>query len=262
MINNNFKINQSFKNNDIPTLNIYRQKMITIFINIINKTILKNIKKNIYIFFNNLKLNKRESLDYAKQDKKYNEFKDLIYNYVKTNYDSPLGKIFNRPRNGNNLMNSMRNEKENSNQRNNNTLNIQKTFNKKIDKKRLEELQKKYEKIYERRKSANKSNRNFHMRKTNTESKIQNNLYENSNNENDIDKLRERMLTKRKLFLNQLKINKTIIEKLNLNQEINKSISINNNDKICSHINNFEIKELYKSYGNQIQKNEKKKSYN
>jgi hypothetical protein len=135
---------------------------------------------------------------------------------------------------------------------------MQNTFNKKTDKNRLEELQKKYEKIYERRKSASKSNNNFQMRKTNTVSKIQNNLYENSNNETDMDKLRERMLTKRKLFLNHLKINKPIIEKLNLNQAFNKSMSFYNNDKICNHANNIEIKELYKSYGNQTQNNEKK----
>ena len=258
MINNNFKINQSFKNNDIPTLNIYRKKMITIFVNIINKAILKNIKKDINKFFDGLKLNKRESFDYTKQDQKYNEFKDLIYSYVKTNYGSPLGNIFNRPRNGNKLMKSMITEKENLNQRNNSTLKIQKTFNKKTDKNRLEELQKKYEKIYERRKSASKSNKIFQMRKNHTESKIQNNLFENSNNEIDMDKLREKMLTKRKLFLNQLKINKPIIEKLNLNQTNNKSISFYNNDKICNHANNIEIKELNKSNGNQTQRNEKK----
>ena len=260
MINNNFKINQNYKNNDIPTLNIYRQKMITIFVNIINKTILKNIKKEFNNFFDGLKLIKKESFDYTKKDQKYNEFKDLIYSYVKTNYGSHLGTIFNRPRNGNTLMNSMIIEKESLNQRNNNTLIFQKTFNKKTDKNRLEELQKKYEKIYERRKSANKTDINFYMRKTNKESKIQNNLNESSNNKNDIDidKLRERMLIKRKLFLNQLKINKPIIEKLNLNQEMNKSMSFNNNDKISCHKNNFEIKELYKSYGNQTQKNEKK----
>jgi len=258
MINNNFKINQSFKNNDIPTLNIYRQKMITIFVNIINKTILKNIKKDINIFFDALKLNKRESKDYTKQDPKYNEFKDLIYNYVKTNYGSPLGTIFNRPGNGNILINSMRTEIGSFSQRNNNTLKIQKTFNKKIDKNRLEELQKKYDKIYERKKSASKSSQNFYMRKTNTESKIQNNLYENLNSQIDIDKIREKMLIKRKLFLNHLKVNKPIIEKLNLNQEMNKSMSFNNTDKIYDHANNIEIKEFYKSYGTQTQKNEKK----
>lgn len=258
MINNNFKINQNYKNNDIPTLNIYRQKMITIFVNIINKTILKNIKKEFNKFFDGLKLIKKESFDYKKKDQKYNEFKDLIYSYVKTNYGSPLGTIFNRPRNGNTLMNSKIIEKESLNQRNNNTLIFQKTFNKKTDKNRLEELQKKYEKIYERRKSASKTDINFYIRKTNTESKIQNNLNESVNNENNIDKLRERMLIKRKLFLNQLKINKPIIEKLNLNQEMNKSMSFNNNNIIGGHKNNFEIKELYKSYGNQTQKNEKK----
>ena len=258
MINNNFKINQNYKNNDIPTLNIYRQKMITIFVNIINKTILKNIKKDINIFFDSLKLNKKESFDYTKKDQKYNEFKDLIYNYVKTNYGSPLGTIFNRPRNGNKLMNSMIAEKEILNQRNNNTLKIQKTFDKKTEKNRFEELQKKYEKIYERKKSASKSSNNFYKRKTNTESKIQNNINKNLNNEIDINKIREKMLTKRKLFLNQLKINKPIIEKLNLNQKMNKSISFNNNDKIFSHKNNIEIKELYKSNGNQTKKNEKK----
>lgn len=258
MINNNFKINQSFKNNDIPTLNIYRQKMITIFVNIINKTILKNIKKDINIFFDGLKLIKKESLDFTKQDSKYMEFKDLIFNYVRTNYGSPLGSIFNRPGNGNQLMESMTIEKEILNQRNNSNLVNQKIFNRKSVKDRLEELQKKYEKIYEKKKSANKPNKNFHMRKTNTYSKIQNNIDENSNDKIDSDKLRERMMIKRKLFLNQLKISKPIIQKLNLNQDMNKSMSFNNIDKIYGQANKVEIKELDKSYGNQTQKNEKK----
>jgi hypothetical protein len=53
--NNNYRINQRLRNNNMPSLNIYQIKMTNIFVQIINKNIFKHIKKDIILFFHNLK---------------------------------------------------------------------------------------------------------------------------------------------------------------------------------------------------------------
>lgn len=202
------------KNLDSFNINIYQKKMIIIFIQIINKIIKKNKRRNILkIFLNILKKNNpniEEKNNYNKKFKKkntkYNEYKNIINNYVKTNNNN--NESFNNKKNE--LINRMKNRnKESINQRNNNNnLKFQKTEN---DLKRLKELQKKYEQIYEKKKnSTNISNdykyRNYILRKNKTQNTFtQNNLYKSTQNNylNDITEiLNEKM--KAKLLKNKL----------------------------------------------------------
>ena len=82
--------------------NIYRNKLVKVFVQNINKIMRKIKKKEIMtIFFNNLKNyynKKRTKINYLnlnQNDPKYHEYKDLIYNYIKSKNNIPISKIYN-----------------------------------------------------------------------------------------------------------------------------------------------------------------------
>lgn len=182
---------------DIPTLNIYQKKMITIFVQIINKIIIKNkkyqIMKNFFIILrNNFYIHNRgiDNSDhkYIKKDSKYNEYKEIIYNYVKTTSNLPMKETYDISKKEKELINKINKKKEPIYQRNkkNNELKSKNSDNKKNNMKRLKELEKKYEKIYERKKNSNTSidrnYKNYYLRKFKTQNtfdpkKINNSSY-------------------------------------------------------------------------------------
>ena len=92
------------KQNNRIYLNIYRNKIANNFVRIINKIIIKRKKIEIFQkFYNNLKKiyylkgikpNYLES-KYDKDDPKYKEYKDMIYNYIKSKDDLSHSKIYN-----------------------------------------------------------------------------------------------------------------------------------------------------------------------
>ena len=200
---------------DSFNINIYQKKMIIIFTQIINRIMQRNKRKNILkIFLNNIKKyytdNKEENDNYnkkfQKKNTKYNEYKNIIDNYVKTNNNNDSSNK------NNELINRMKNRKEPINQRNNNNnLKLQKTEN---DIRRLKELQKKYAQIYKKKK--NESNilndykyRNYILRKTKTQNIFNNNkLYKSTQNNylNDISQIlsekKKAKLLKNKLIRN------------------------------------------------------------
>ena len=200
---------------DSFNINIYQKKMIIIFTQIINRIMQRNKRKNILkIFLNNIKKyytdNKEENDNYnkkfQKKNTKYNEYKNIIDNYVKTNNNNDSSNK------NNELINKMKNRKEPINQRNNNNnLKLQKTEN---DIRRLKELQKKYAQIYKKKKNdSNISNdykyRNYILRKTKTQNIFNNNkLYKSTQNNylNDISQIlsekKKAKLLKSKLIRN------------------------------------------------------------
>lgn len=169
--NNMDKINQKEnqylkRKNDMLYLNIYRQKLIKVFVQNINKIIEKNKKKEIMIiFFNNLKkgfYKKRSSINYfnnkkIQNDPKYNEYKDMIYNYIKSKNNLPMSKIynilkpldksqFNTINNASDVKNNIKNKIRNESNKNSYRVMTQKNEIEKFKK-----LQKKYGKIYEKK---------------------------------------------------------------------------------------------------------------
>ena len=254
--NNNSKINQRLKNNNMPSLNIYQIKMTNIFVQIINKTIFKHIKKDMILFFDNLKnynynfyhnrriLNDYSDSKYKKKDSKYNQYKDIIYNYFKTNNNFP-GIIYkNLYKNENELISSLKKKKLSNVQNNDSKIkNSNYNQNDKNDKIRLRELRKKYENIYERKKNYNIS---FDDRYKKYLEKNETNLYEpkkayynnklkDSSSKNDVNN--ERTMFKRKILINQLDRNRRKFHKMNLSQEFN-------------HSSNFKNQIIYNSYSN------------
>ena len=253
MINNNFRNNQRFKYNNFLLLNIYQNKLITIFIKIIYKIILKENKNLIISFFNKLKNNNNKNntiknevkfcVDkYKQKDPKYNEFKDIIYNYVKTKHNLPMGAINKLSEREQQIFNNITNRNKNINSQNNN-INVSKSKknNSKSDLKRFKELQKKYEKIYERKKSSNKSLedkfKNYlknHRTNLNSSKKMSDNKVNLSdlNRDNDNNNLKEKIMDRRKLF-NELNKNNHKYPKNNL-QEFNSSFNFKNPNKFYS----------------------------
>ena len=253
--NNNYRINQRLRNNNMPSLNIYQIKMTNIFVQIINKNIFKHIKKDVILFFYNLKnynynynyyhnrrkLNAPSDYKYKKIDSKYNQYKDIIYNYFKTNNNIP-GIIYkNLYKNENELISSLK-KKKLSNVKNND-LKIKNSNNIKNDKIRQRELKKKYENIYERKKIYNIS---FDDRYKKYLDKNEINLYEpkkaydnnklrDSSNKNDFNN--ERTKFKRKILINQLNKNRIKTHKTNLSQEFNQS-------------SNYKKQFIYNTYSN------------
>ena len=194
--------NENQRSAELPYLkmNIYQKKMINIFAQIINKIIDKNRKKEILrSFFNNFKkyyLKKKVSNKhkFQKKNTKYNEYKNIINNYVKNNNNSKQENELNK------------NEKDNKiiNDRNNNLREKKTDYNQK-DKKRLKELQKKYEKIYEKRKNSTISiddkYNGYMLRKTKTVSNLSKKNQNDENNESFIEQNKAKLL-KTKLIRN------------------------------------------------------------
>ena len=268
--NNNYKINQRTKNNSKPSLNIYQIKMTNIFVQIINRNIFKHIKKDIIIFFDNLKdynynfyhnrkkLNEPSDYKYKKNDSKYNQYKDLIYSYFKTNNNLP-GIIYkNLYKNEDELMSSLKNKK--TSQVQNNDSKNKNSNNNKNDKIRFRELQKKYENIYQRKKNYNIS---FDDRYKKYLENSENNLYDpkkgfdynklkDSQNKNNANN--ERMMFKRKILINQLYKNGTKT-KTNLSQDFNRSSKFKNQIIYNSYSNSPKNSILLNPYHEESQNN-------
>ena len=145
-------------------LSIYRNKLIKVFVKNINKIIENNKKKQIIKrFFNNLKNNyNRKSIrtnyfnnKYIQSDQKYNEYKDMIYNYIKSKNDLPMSEIYNmlRPKDKFffNTINKKDNDKKNK-QRDKSSKNSSGILPKKIEIEKFKKLQKKYGTIYSTKK--------------------------------------------------------------------------------------------------------------
>ena len=169
---------------NIPALNIYQKKMVTIFVQIINKIITKHKKYQIMKSFlrilkNHFLIHNRgidnSNHKYIKKDSKYNEYKEIIYNYIKTTSNLPMKAIYGLSEKEKELINKINKKKEPICQRikNNNELKSKNNDNKKKNMKRLKELEKKYEKIYERKKNSNSyidtNFKNFYLRKFKTQ---------------------------------------------------------------------------------------------
>ena len=287
---NNSKINQNLKINDLPTLNIYQIKLVTIFVQIINKIVLKHKKIFIIIFFENLKINENKKYivdsNYKKINSKYSKYKkykDINSNYVNNNNNLSKGKIIKKSKGKDELIindsSSIDNNRKNPKQRNNQILISKKTFNKNYMR-RLNELSEKYEKIYEKKKSISISfnkNNNF-LKRINTDlnkskrsidinnssnidnlSKNKNNdSFNNQNNANTL--LKERMLFKKKFFISELSRNKNTImnrpelSKTNTTEEFNRSFPFKNIGDFYISFNNKEKEDLFNSYREEFQK--------
>ena len=194
--------NENKRSAELPYLkmNIYQKKMINIFAQIINKNIEKHRKKEILsTFFNNFKAyylqkNVSNKHKFQKKNTKYNEYKNIINNYVKNNSNSKQENELNKNIRDNKIINDR-----------NNNLREQKTDYNQNDKKRLKELQKKYEKIYEKRKNSTISiddkYNGYMLRKTKTLYNLSKNNQNDENNESFIEKNKAKLL-KTKLIRN------------------------------------------------------------
>ena len=158
-INNSYSTMTEPKNYN-PKLMIYQKKMITIFVQIINKIIEKNKKKYIMsIFFNELKnIIQKSKYDeyylYRRRNTKYNPYKNIMFVSAREKNRSPKGVKYYISNNDNKLIKNMRKEKKYEiNQRYNNTLKQKIKGKNKTNMERLIELQKKYDKIYEKKKN-------------------------------------------------------------------------------------------------------------
>ena len=194
--------NENQRSTELPYLkmNIYQKKMINIFAQIINKNIEKHRKKEILsTFFNNFKAyylqkNVSNKHKFQKKNTKYNEYKNIINNYVKNNSNSKQENELNKNIRDNKIINDR-----------NNNLREQKTDYNQNVKKRLKELQKKYEKIYEKRKNSTISiddkYNGYMLRKTKTLYNLSKNNQNDENNESFIEKNKVKLL-KTKLIRN------------------------------------------------------------
>ena len=145
-------------------LSIYRNKLIKVFVKNINKIIENNKKKQIIKrFFNNLKNNyNRKSIrsnyfnnKYIQSDHKYNEYKDMIYNYIKSKNDLPMSEIYNMLRPKDKFFFNTINKKDNdikNKQRDKSSKNSSGILPKKIEIEKFKKLQKKYGTIYSTKK--------------------------------------------------------------------------------------------------------------
>ena len=231
-----FRSSQTQGNKNIAYLNIniYQKKMIIIFAQIINKIIQKNKRRYIFkIFVNNMsKIKSTYNKKFQKKNTKYNEYKNIINNYVKANNNN-----YNDSSN-NELINKMKNRNKGPiiQRNNNNNLKFQKTDN---DIKRLKELQKKYAQIYEKKKNSNSniSNdfkyRNYILRKTKTQSIFnKNNLYnktKQNNNLHDVTEILNELNEKKKAKLLKNKLIRNIKDspQTSLRRKFNPYINVN-----------------------------------
>ena len=154
----------SLRQNSKFYLTIYRNKLIKVFVKNINKIIENNKKKQIIKrFFNNLKNNyNRKSIrtnyfnnKYIQSDQKYNEYKDMIYNYIKSKNDLPMSEIYNMLRPKDKFFFNTINKKDNNinnKQRDKSSKNSSGILPKKIEIEKFKKLQKKYGTIYSTKK--------------------------------------------------------------------------------------------------------------
>jgi len=152
----------SFRQNNKQYINIYRNKLVKVFVQNINK-IMEKIKKReiIKMFYNNLKkyyYSKRRRINYINKelnqnDPKYTEYKDMIYNYIKSKNNLPMSKIYNilRPQDKM-IFNTINKDKSKNKQKidNDNNSSTIKVNKKEIE--RFKKMQKKYGNIYESKK--------------------------------------------------------------------------------------------------------------
>ena len=152
----------SFMQNNKHYMNIYRNKLVKVFVQNINKIMEKNKKKEIMkIFYNNLKkiyYSKRKRINYLNKElnqnaPKYNEYKDMIYNYIKSKNNLPMSKIYNMLKPQDRISfstintNKSKNKEKNYNNKNNDNTKVNKK-----DIERFKKMQKKYGNIYESKK--------------------------------------------------------------------------------------------------------------
>ena len=230
-------------------LNAYRNKIIQIFVQIINKIIESYNKKEILKkFFYNLKKSsykKRLKSNYLndkynKNAPKYNEYKDMIYNYIKSKKDLPMTKIYNilKPEDKLkfNTINTLSKttskfkpkEEINNNSKNNSSRITLKTS----ELQRFRQLQKKYGKIYEKKRNESIS----------FEDKIKNYINQKtidstSSNNTDKDILRKNIIFKR------VRKNNKDIKKMNKTEEKGNNYNTSSNDIINKNSNIKYIKE-------------------
>ena len=240
--NNDVIVNQ---NNKI-CLNIYRNKIAKNFVQIINKIIEKRKKKEIIQkFYNNLKKIyyikgiKPNYLDskYDKDDQKYKEYKDMIYNYIKSKNDLSNSKIYNilRPEDKMkfNTINAIRknNSKFKIKEENNSSNNTSIITEKKSVLQRFKQLQKKYGKIYEKKRNESIS---FEDRIKNY---INHKTIESTSSNND------NSIRRKKIIFKHVRRNDKIKHKLNHTEENTNSnsikVNINKNNLITEHKSNI-----------------------
>ena len=240
--NNDVIVNQ---NNKI-CLNIYRNKIAKNFVQIINKIIEKRKKKEIIQkFYNNLKKIyyikgiKPNYLDskYDKDDQKYKEYKDMIYNYIKSKNDLSNSKIYNilRPEDKMkfNTINAIRknNSKFKIKEENNSSNNTSIITEKKSVLQRFKQLQKKYGKIYEKKRNESIS---FEDRIKNY---INHKTIESTSSNND------NSIRRKKIIFKHVRRNDKIKHKLNHIEENTDSnsikVNINKNNLITEHKSNI-----------------------
>ena len=217
----------SFIQNNKHYINIYRNKLVKVFVLNINKIMEKNRKKEIMkIFYNNLKkiyYSKRKRINYLNKElnqnaPKYNEYKDMIYNYIKSKNNLPMSKIYNMLKPQDRISFSTINTNGSKNKEknyNNNNENIK--VNKK-DIERFKKMQKKYGNIYESKKkeiiSFENKIKNYINHRTIESSSSTNNdndLFKNNFNINtpNINAYKTKNIFKRKKRLNSKSSNKS-----------------------------------------------------
>lgn len=148
----------SFRQKSKKYLNIYRDQLVKIFVKNINKIINKIKKRELMRkFYNNMKriyYEKRYKTNYLndkynQSNAKYNEYKNMIYNYIKSKSDLSITSMYNilkpkdRKKHNSTSKKNMKNYKTNG--KSDGNLDEKKEKNQ-IE--RLKKLQKKYGKIY------------------------------------------------------------------------------------------------------------------
>ena len=162
---NNFNKISSRQKNNKKYISDYEINLVKNFIEIINKVIEKKKRKELFKnFFNNIKnYSKRKVyLNYInnlnnKEKSKYNEYKDMVYNYIKSKNSLPMSKIYNKvfkPEDKIKFKTINANKTINQTSKDNNNTSINDTY-RKNEIKRVRQLQKKYGKIYEKKMKEN-----------------------------------------------------------------------------------------------------------
>ena len=234
------------KQNNRIYLNIYRNKIANNFVRIINKIIIKRKKIEIFQkFYNNLKKiyylkgvkpNYLES-KYDKDDPKYKEYKDMIYNYIKSKDDLSHSKIYNilKPEDKMkfNTINAIRknNSKFKIKEENSSSNNTSIITEKKSAIQRFKQLQKKYGKIYEKKRNESIS----------FEDRIKN--YINHKTIDSTSSNNDKSLRRRKIIFKHVKRNDKIKHELNHTNENTDNdsikVNINKNNIITEHKSNI-----------------------
>ena len=148
----------SFRQKSKKYLNIYRDQLVKIFVKNINKIIDKIKKRELMRkFYNNMKriyYEKRYKTNYLndkynQSNAKYNEYKNMIYNYIKSKSDLSITSMYNilkpKDRKKHNSTNKKNMKNYKTNGKSDGNLDEKKEKNQ-IE--RLKKLQKKYGKIY------------------------------------------------------------------------------------------------------------------